>query len=125
MSDTNIDIEHLSPGQVQEFLTTLLDRTTLKHETIVKMDELYNFSSSCNCNILYGFLKLGIKARWEPSVDITLGFLKTMGRLHFAKPLYRELFRWPEKNKQVATFFNNHKHLLMSAVVDAVAKEIS
>ena len=119
-----MDIDHLSPGQVQEFLASLLDRTTLKHETIVKIDELYKFSTSSNCNILYGFLKLGIKARWEPSVDITLGFLKTMGRLHFTKPLYRELSRWPEKKKQVATFFHNHKHLLMSAVVDAVSKDI-
>ena len=120
----NLDIGHLSPGQVQEFLSTVLDRATLKHETIATMDELYKFSTSCNCNILYGFLKIGIKARWEPSVGMTLGFLRTMGRLHFTKPLYRELSRWPEKKKQAVTFFNNHKHLLMSAVVDAVAKDL-
>ena len=125
VSDCDIDISSLSPPQVQEFLSTLIQKPKLKPDTVAKMDELYQFSSSSNCNILYGFLRLGLKCRWEPAVELSLRFLGTMGRLHYTKPLYRELARWPEKKPVAAKFFNDHKHLLMSAVVDAVSKDLN
>ena len=115
----------LSPTQVQEFLSVLLQKDTLKQETVAKMDEIYKFISTPNCEILYLFLRLGIKSRWEPSFDKTLEFLKTIGRLKYTRPLYRDLYKWDSKRQFVINFFHENKHLLMASVVEGVCKDLN
>ena len=119
------DLTDLSAPQVQECLSYLLQKPALKATTVQRMDEVYQLSESLNCEILFRFLRLGLRARWEPSVDKTLGFLKTMGRLKFVRPLYRDLARWEEKKELARDFFTNNKHLLMSMVADGVMKDLN
>ena len=119
------DLTDLSAPQVQEFLSYLLQKPALKATAVQRMDEVYQLSESPNCEILFRFLRLGLRAKWEPSVDKTLGFLKTMGRLKFVRPLYRDLARWEEKKPLAIDFFTKNKHLLMSMVVDGVMKDLT
>ena len=125
--DCNFDrqeLERLSPTQVQELLSYLLQKPPVRSDTVQKMDDVYKLSDSLNCEILFLFLRLGLRSRWEPAVDKTLGFLKTMGRLKFVRPLYRDLAKWEEKKKTAVEFFTKNKHLLMSMVVDGVVKDL-
>ena len=125
--DCNFDrqeLERLSPTQVQELLSYLLQKPPVRSDTVQKMDDVYKLSDSLNCEILFLFLRLGLRSRWEPAVDKTLGFLKTMGRLKFVRPLYRDLAKWDEKKQTAVEFFTNNKHLLMSMVVDGVVKDL-
>ena len=119
------DLTELSATQVQEFLSYLLQKPALKDATVQRMDEVYQLSDSPNCEILFRFLRLGLRSRWEPAVDKTLGFLLTMGRLKFVRPLYRDLAKWEEKKKLTIDFFTKNKHLLMSMVVDGVMKDLN
>ena len=118
------DLTDLTAPQVQEFLSYLLQKPAMKVTTVQKMDEVYRLSESLNCEILFHFLRLGLRARWEPAVEKTLGFLKTMGRLKFVRPLYRDLARWEEKKGLAIDFFTINKHLLMSMVTDGVMKDL-
>ena len=127
MLDCNFDrqeLERLSPTQVQELLSYLLQKPPIRPDTVQKMDDVYKLSDSLNCEILFLFLRLGLRSRWEPAVDKTLGFLKTMGRLKFVRPLYRDLAKWEEKKQTAVEFFTKNKHLLMSMVVDGVVKDL-
>jgi len=122
---SSMELNSLSPTQIQEFLSHLLQKTNLTPETIAKMDEIYNLSTSSNYEILYLFLRLGIKSLWEPSFELTLNFLKKMGRLKYTRPLYRDLIKWPSRKNAVVCFFNENKHLLMASVVDGVKKDLN
>ena len=119
------DMAKISPSQVQEFLSYLLQKPSVKASTVQKMDDVYGLSQSLNCEILFLFLRVGLRSKWEPSVDKTLGFLKTMGRLKFVRPLYRDLARWDEQKPRAVEFFLQNKHLLMTTVVDGVMKDLN
>ena len=95
-----MELDSLSPTQIQEFLSHLLQKAKLKAETIAKMDEMYNLSTSSNCEILYLFLRLGLKSEWEESFSLTMNFLKSMGRLKYTRPLYRDLIKWPNRKNR-------------------------
>jgi len=118
------DLAQLSPSQVQEFLSYMLQKSVMKATTVQKMDEVYKLSDSANCEILFPFLRLGLRSRWAPAVDKTIEFLKTMGRLKFVRPLYRDLAKWEEKKPVAVEFFKNNKQFLMSMVVDGVVKDL-
>jgi hypothetical protein len=48
---------------------------------------------------------IGIKAKWEPILPKVFGFLEVVGRGLYLKPIYRNLFEWPEKRAQAIEFF--------------------
>ena len=123
--DISQDAPDMSPTQIQEFLSFIIQKQSLKSQTLEKLDSVYKFSSSTNCDILCLFLRLGLRSKWEPGVDLTFQFLKTMGRLKYVRPLYRDLSKWEEKKELTVKFFQENKHLLMSSVVDGVKKDLN
>ena len=114
----------MTPTQIQEFLSFLIQKTPLKASTLEIMDGLYKFSSSRNYEIIYLFLRLGIRSKWTPIVEKTFEFLKKMGRLKFVRPIYRDFGNWEDQKPAAVEFFNANKHLLMSTVVDGVRKDL-
>lgn len=124
MSECDVSASNMTPTQIQEFLSFLIQKTPLKATTLQKMDSLYRFSSSKNYEILYLFLRLGIRSKWTPIIDETFEFLKKMGRLKFVRPIYRDLGNWQEQKHAAIEFFHANKHLLMSTVVDGVRKDL-
>jgi len=118
------EMQALSPTQVQEFLATLLAGPEMSAAKIDKLDMLYGFSKSSNCEILFLCLRLGLKSRWKPVVAATFAFLGTMGRGKFVRPLYRDLAGWGEKREEAVTFFLQNKNQLMAGLVDAVSKDL-
>ena len=57
-----------SPDQKQEFLGTLINAEPLPVTKLEKMSELYKLDSSPNVEILFRWIRVGLKAKWEPSV---------------------------------------------------------
>jgi len=118
------EMKSLSPTQVQEFLATLLNGTELSFAKMEKMELLFGFSQNTNCEILFLWLRLGLKSRWEPAVKATLAFLSSMGRGKFVRPLYRDLASWQEKKAEAVAFFQENKNKLMAGLVDGVNKDL-
>ena len=57
------EIQTFSPTQVQEFLGTLLIGENLTNEKLENLNTLYGFSKSSNYEILFLWLRLGLKSR--------------------------------------------------------------
>ena len=53
-----------------------------------------------NMQILFIWIRLGIKARWEHSVRLALEFVTKFGTLKFVRPLYRDLYHWEDKREE-------------------------
>ena len=75
-----------SPGQKQEFLGTLLEGAPLDHSTLA-MNVMYSMDNSSNVEIVFRWIRLGIKARWEQSLGQALRLVTDQGRLKFIMPL--------------------------------------
>merc|ERR1712066_143688 len=89
---------------------------------IEKMAELYGLDKSPNVEIQFRWIRLGIKARWEPSVAEALKLATIQGRMKFVRPLYRDLYAWEEKRQQAIDTFKAHRSQYMAMCADMVAK---
>jgi len=69
------------------------------------LDALYKLSASRNAEVRFRWQRLCIKMRADFIVPQVIDFLQSQGRMKFTRPLFRELFAWPEqKHVAVETF---------------------
>ena len=106
---TGQEVEAFSGGQLQEFLNTLLEAAPLSVTKLEKLEELYQFDRSSNVEIVYRWIRLGIKARWEKVVDAALKLVTEVGRMKFVRPIYRDLYEWEEMRQRAIDTFNANK----------------
>jgi len=94
--------------QITCFLDALQIKTggmPLKVSTLHSMQKLYDFSNTRNSEVLFRYCELAIPAEDESILPLTIRFITTQGRLKFARPLYRALYKSKMgKNLAVSTF---------------------
>jgi len=113
-----------SPEQTQEFLGTLINADPLDIAKVEKMSELYGLGKSPNVEILFRWIRLGLKAKWEPSVAEALKLATIQGRMKFVRPLYRDLYGWEEKRQQTIDHYLAHKDEMMYVTAEMVARDL-
>mmetsp|Transcript_12716 Transcript_12716/g.40178 ORF Transcript_12716/g.40178 Transcript_12716/m.40178 type:complete len:399 (+) Transcript_12716:211-1407(+) len=90
------DIVPFSSEQVVEFLNKLGQLralTPLAHDSLAKMDGIYQLSKSGNSEIRHAWYMLCIPAKYPPVLPEVGRFLKEQGRMKFLRPLYKALIR--------------------------------
>jgi len=121
---TGQEIKAFSGGQLQEFLNKLLEAAPLSVTKMEQLEELYQFDRSSNMEIVYRWIRLGIKARWEKVVDAALKLVTEVGRMKYVRPIYRDLYEWKEMRQRAIDTFNANKDRMMAVCRDLVAKDI-
>eukprot|EP01130_Rhizamoeba_saxonica_P016590 TRINITY_DN7698_c0_g1_i1.p1 TRINITY_DN7698_c0_g1~~TRINITY_DN7698_c0_g1_i1.p1 ORF type:complete len:609 (+),score=146.13 TRINITY_DN7698_c0_g1_i1:517-2343(+) len=118
---TSEDISNFSPSQIYGFLDGLKTSGHIfSQETLQKMDELYDFTSSRNCEILFRWCRIGLQSEYEPCIEPTIRMLTTQGRMKFTRPLYRELFGSKMGQDVAVSTFLEHRdtyHIICSKMV--------
>jgi len=56
------------------------------------MSELYGFGNSTNYEIRSAWIRLGLKAEWEPIVPLAVQMVSEQGRMKYLRPIYRSHF---------------------------------
>jgi leukotriene-A4 hydrolase len=118
------EFEKFSAEQQLEFLGILLESDKLEHDKLEKMDKLYGMSSSLNTEVLFGFVRLGIKARWEKSVELGLGLASRQGRMKFCRPLFRDMWGWEEQKERVEKCYKEHRGGMMAVCREIIGKDL-
>ena len=118
------EFEKLSPDQVQEFLGTLINSDPLPISKLEAMSKMYKMDLSPNVEIIFRWIRLGLKARWEPSVAEALKLVNKQGRMKFVRPLYRDLYNWEEKRQVAVDNFLAHRDEMMYVTSDMVGKDL-
>ena len=113
---------NLTPTQQQEFLTKLFDGPPMHHVKINLMEKMYSLNSSPNYEILFRWIRLGIKARWRPIMPTAIRFLSTQGRIKYSAPVFSELYAWKEMKKEAIKTFLKHKDEMMLVYVKKISK---
>lgn len=124
---SSVDIHGMDSGQIIEFLRLLLLEPPLSEICIREMHRCFNFNASGNCEIKFRWLRLCIRALYEPCIPSAIEFATTWGRLKFAKPLFRDLFKFKPAQEKAVIAFNDHKenmHPIAAATIEKDLKEV-
>jgi len=118
------EFESFSATQKQEFLGTLLNGSPLEHSKLELMEKMYSLTNCSNVEIVFRWIRLGIKGRWDPSVPEALKLATIQGRMKFVRPLYRDLYAWEDKRQQAINTFQAHRGEMMYVCAEMVAKDL-
>jgi len=118
------EFENFSAEQQLEFLGILLESDKFEHGKLEAMDKMYSLSSSPNTEVMFKFVRLGIKARWENSVELGLSLATRQGRMKFVRPLFRDLWGWEEQKDKVEKCFRKHRGGMMAVCREMVGKDL-
>lgn len=84
----------------QHFLVSLPEELTPAQ--LRELDEAFGLSEAGNSEVLFGWLMIAIRNRYEPAVPALEGFLTSQGRRKFLVPLYRALMAEDEWGESLA-----------------------
>src|SRR6185436_474054 len=74
----------------QHFLSGLF-AATLTPAQVAALDQAFHFTNTGNSEVLFGWLRLAIKYRYQPAMPALDRFLSSQGRRKFLRPLYEDL----------------------------------
>ena len=73
----------------QHFLESLPD--TLSAAQLADLDRTFGLTSRGNSEVLFAWLRIAIRHRYEPAMPVARAFLTSQGRRKFLRPLYEDL----------------------------------
>lgn len=116
-----INTDDWSAQQWLHFLRALPE--TLSAEQMAKLDKAYNFTKSGNAEILDAWLILAVRHKYAPANEALDGFLSTVGRQKFLKPIYTELAKTADGKVRAKAIFARNKvnyHPIAAAAIEAL-----
>ena len=72
------------------------------------MSNLYELDQTSSNEILFYWIRVGLKARWQPIVPIALRLVNQYGRVKFLRVIYTELNNWREMRHQAVDNFEKN-----------------
>jgi hypothetical protein len=84
-----LETEDWSTHEWLRFLRALPD--TVSGAQLAALDEAFGFTESGNSEILFAWLRIAIRNRYEPAMPALEQFLTSQGRRKFIAPLYEDL----------------------------------
>jgi aminopeptidase N len=105
------------------FLTRLPDHVTMAQLT--DLDRAFGFSKSGNSEILFAWLRIAIRHRYQPAMPALEQFLTSQGRRKFLRPLYDDLMKtsWgPAVARRVYQQARPTYHAVSVATIDTIVK---
>ena len=118
------DFQQFTAEQKLEFLGIIFDCEKVDHSMLENMDKMYNLSKNPNTEILFLFLRIGIKSRWPKSVDLALDLAVRQGRMKFCRPLFRDLWAWHDEREKVKRCYLENKDKMMAVCREMVGKDL-
>ncbi|CAN8001571.1 unnamed protein product [Ixodes hexagonus] len=122
------DIADFKPWHTELFLSFLLREKPLSGKRMALLTQLYNMEEVRNSEIKFRWLRLGLCAKWEPVVSHVTKFLRSVGRMKFVCPLFRQvrdLHAWEEQRPLSISLFHELKPRMMHAVVCKLSKDLA
>jgi leukotriene-A4 hydrolase len=105
------------------FLGSLPDRVTTAR--LADLDRTFGFSASGNSEILFAWLRIAIRHRYEPAMPALERFLTSQGRRKFLRPLYDDLMKtsWgPAVARRVYQQARPTYHAVSVTTLDTIVK---
>lgn len=105
------------------FLGTLPERLTPAQ--LADLDRAFGFSRSGNSEVLFAWLRIAIRHRYEPAMPALEHFLTSQGRRKFLRPLYDDLMKTPWGPPVARRIYERARatyHAVSVATLDTIVK---
>ena len=105
----------------QHFLGSLPSK--LSETQRADLDRAFGFSRSGNSEVLFAWLRIAIRHRYQPAMPALERFLTSQGRRKFLKPLYEDLMAtdWGKAEaKRIYTVARPTYHAVSTTTIDAI-----
>jgi leukotriene-A4 hydrolase len=120
---SQLDTKGWDTQQWLRFLGSLPERVTTAQ--ITDLDRAFAFSTSGNSEILFAWLRIAIRHRYQPAMPALEHFLTSQGRRKFLRPLYDDLMKtsWgPAVARRVYQQARPTYHAVSVATLDTIVK---
>ncbi|KAK6748267.1 hypothetical protein RB195_001103 [Necator americanus] len=115
----------MQPLQQIEFISQLWQHDPpLEHWKLEALNNLYGLNNSENCEILLNWIRLCIKAKWEPIIEKALKFVTSQGRLKYCRPVYRDLTGWPAAKSRARDSYIKSRSSMHPITAEMIAKDL-
>uniref|UniRef100_A0A2S2QJB2 Leukotriene A-4 hydrolase n=1 Tax=Sipha flava TaxID=143950 RepID=A0A2S2QJB2_9HEMI len=118
------DLVEFQTAQTIQFLALLLKSNSFNLHKLKIMQEVYDFNSNGNCEILLRWLRICAKFKWSEQLELIFKFINSTGRMKYVRPLYRDLYSWEEVRTRAIENFEKNKMSLMYVCRHTVAKDL-
>ena len=95
----------------------------LSDTQLSELDRVFGFSTSGNSEVLFAWLRIAIRHRYQPAMLALERFLTSQGRRKFLKPLYEDLMAtdWGKgEAKRIYTIARPTYHAVATTTIDAI-----
>jgi aminopeptidase N len=109
--------------QWQHFLGAL--PATMSRRQLDDLDRTFGFSRAGNAEVLFGWLRVAIRHRYEPAMAPLEAFLTSQGRRKFLRPLYEDLMATDWGKAEARRIYRRARpsyHAVSVATLDAIVK---
>jgi len=92
---------------------------------MTELDRAFRLTASGNSEILFQWLLMAIRNRYEAAYPKLEEFLMSIGRRKFIKPLYEELNKTPEGRERAMTIYRRARpayHPIAVTTIDEILK---
>ncbi|XGW31167.1 hypothetical protein V3C99_009824 [Haemonchus contortus] len=124
----NIDTDSfktMQPLQQIEFISQLWQHDPpLEHWKLTALDRAYGLNDSENSEIVFKWIRLCVKAKWEPIIDKALRFISSQGRLKFCRPVYRDLSAWQAAKTRARDQYIQTRSSMHPITAEMIAKDL-
>lgn len=120
----NPDFLELESNQKRELLSQLIEKEPLSVDRIELINKFYEFGKSKNSEILFRWIRLAIRAKWEPIAKKAIEFVTMQGRMKFTRPVYRDLFAWTKTKQLAIDNFKEQEKFMHQTTAGLVAKDM-
>ena len=90
---------------------------------MARLDREFHLGESGNSEILHQYLLMAVRAGHRPAFPRLIEFLNSVGRRKFLKPLYTELMKTPEGERQARQIYQSARqgyHPITQVTLDAI-----
>jgi leukotriene-A4 hydrolase len=98
---------------------------TLTPVQLADMDATFRLGASGNAEVLFAWLRIAIRHRYQPAMPALERFLTTQGRRKFVRPLFEDLMRtpWgPDEARRIYATARPLYHAVTRGTVDAIVR---
>ncbi|XP_036368514.1 leukotriene A-4 hydrolase-like [Octopus sinensis] len=116
------DLDQFSTPQTLEFLNQLMEQDPFSLTKIAHMESAYHLFSQGNSEILFRWLRLCLRAKWNKCIPHAVSFINKQGRLKFLLPIYELLYQWEDTRQLAIDNFQEHKEEMHNLAVTKISK---
>ncbi|RNA29022.1 leukotriene A-4 hydrolase [Brachionus plicatilis] len=117
--------DKFSSDQKRELVSQLLNQEPLSCSKIDSLNKYYKFGETQNSEILFRWIRLCIKAKWEPILQPALKFVTDQGRMKFTRPVYKDLYAWNFSRQAAIDTFLKERDCMHKTTASLVAKDLN